>query len=214
VTGYTAPVWERSALLVIDLQCDFLDDGAAAVPGTSAVVDAVAEIAEAFRSANRPIVHLVRLYVPGGTDVDLPRRDAVGQGARIVAPGSQGSQVPDAVLRQPTDLDPTTLLAGEPQEIADLEVVLYKPRWSAFHRTSLEEWLRDRGCDTVVVAGCNLPNCPRATLFDASERDFRTVLVHDAVSQVSDERLFDLERIGVNVLTVEDAHKALAALGY
>ena len=34
---------------------------------------------------------------------------------------------------------------------------------------------RALGVDTIVVAGCNLPNCPRATLFEASERDFRTV---------------------------------------
>ncbi|WP_229123695.1 isochorismatase family protein [Enemella evansiae] len=54
--------------------------------------------------------------------------------------------------------------------------------------------------DTIVVAGCNLPNCPRATLFDATERDFRSVLVVDAVSQLSDERLTDLEAIGVRLL--------------
>jgi nicotinamidase-related amidase len=51
-----------------------------------------------------------------------------------------------------------------------------------------------------VVAGCNLPNCPRATLFEASERDFRTVIVSDAVSQASPERLADLAGIGVSVL--------------
>lgn len=54
--------------------------------------------------------------------------------------------------------------------------------------------------DTIVVAGCNLPSCPRATLFDATERDFRSVLVVDAVSQLSDERLTDLEAIGVRLL--------------
>jgi nicotinamidase-related amidase len=54
--------------------------------------------------------------------------------------------------------------------------------------------------DTVVVAGCNLPNCPRATLFEAGERDFRTVLAVDAVSQASPERLADLAGIGVRLL--------------
>lgn len=57
---------------------------------------------------------------------------------------------------------------------------------------------------TVVVAGCNLPNCPRATLFDASERDFRTVLVADAVSQASDERMADLRGIGVHTINMTD----------
>jgi nicotinamidase-related amidase len=106
-------------------------------------------------------------------------------------------------------LDPAALLAGRPQTIGEREIVLYKPRWSGFYRTALEAWLREQGCDTVVVAGCNLPNCPRATLFDASERDFRTVLVRDAVSQVTEERVADLERIGVNVVTVDSLRKAV-----
>lgn len=63
---------------------------------------------------------------------------------------------------------------------------------------------------TVVVAGCNLPNCPRATLFDASERDFRTVLVTDAVSGVTVERLADLERIGVVAMKEEFTSRSLA----
>ena len=69
---------------------------------------------------------------------------------------------------------------------------MFKPRWSAFYRTRLDQHLRDGAVTTVVVAGCNLPNCPRATLFDASERDYRAVLVRDATSQVTDERLQDL----------------------
>jgi len=46
-----------------------------------------------------------------------------------------------------------------------------------------------------VVAGCDLPNCPRATLFEAGMRDLRTVLVTDAVSRTSDERIADLAAI-------------------
>ncbi len=91
-------------------------------------------------------------------------------------------------------------------------MILFKPRWSAFHRTQLEEWLHGEGCDTVLVAGCNLPNCPRATLFDASERDFRTALATDAVSQTSDERLADLARIGVRLYSTARVVAALSAV--
>ncbi|MFL0160305.1 cysteine hydrolase family protein [Mycobacteroides chelonae] len=87
---------------------------------------------------------------------------------------------------------------------------MFKPRWSAFYRTELEQHLRDRGVSTVVVAGCNLPNCPRATLFDASERDYRAVLVEDATSQVTPERLHDLTLIGVNVSDVASVEQELA----
>lgn len=33
-----------------------------------------------------------------------------------------------------------------------------------------------------MFAGCNFPNCPRTSIYEASERDFRTVLVRDAIS--------------------------------
>jgi nicotinamidase-related amidase len=201
VTDYTNPHWAAAALVVVDLQRDFLDGGASPIPGTTAVVPNVATLAAAFRHAGRPIAHVVRLYEPGGSDVDPPRRRAIEEGVRIVAPGSVGAQVPDGILPNSVRLDAAVLLARQMQFIGDREVVLFKPRWSGFYRTGLEAWLRQGGCDTVVVAGCNLPNCPRATLFDASERDFRAVLVTDAVSETTEERLADLERIGVHLYT-------------
>jgi len=60
-----------------------------------------------------------------------------------------------------------------------------------------------------VVAGCNLPNCPRATLFEASSHDYRAVLVPDATSQVTAARLDDLALIGVGVVPAVEVAGAL-----
>jgi nicotinamidase-related amidase len=38
-----------------------------------------------------------------------------------------------------------------------------KPRWGAFYETPPHALLHELGVDTVIVAGCNLPNCVRAT---------------------------------------------------
>lgn len=206
-TDYTAPHWDQSALVLIDVQNDFVD-GATPIAGTAELLPAMARLARAFRDAGRPVVHVIRLYVPGGSDVDPVRRSAVEAGARIAAPGSAGSEVPAALLGVP--LDHELLLSGAVQSVGDAEAVLFKPRWSAFHRTGLDEHLRDLGVDTVIVAGCNLPNCPRATLFDASERDYRAAVVADATSQATDQRLDDLRLIGVEVLTTADVVDALA----
>ncbi|MHA6762356.1 cysteine hydrolase family protein [Streptacidiphilus sp. PAMC 29251] len=197
---YTAPLWDSSALLLIDVQQDFLDQGPLTIPGTTAVLPRLAELVGAYRAAGRPIVHIVRLSEPGGSDVDLPRRAAVEAGLRLTAPGTPGSQLDPAVLGdRMAELDPAALLAGAPQYLGEREVVLFKPRWGAFHRTGLEQLLRGWEVSTTVVAGCNLPNCPRATLFEASMRDFRTVVVTDAVSQATEERLADLAGIGVHL---------------
>ncbi|MGB8504166.1 cysteine hydrolase family protein [Mycobacterium sp.] len=202
---YTAPEFERSALVLIDVQNDFLDDGAAPVEGTAGRIDVMARLAAMFRAAGRPIVHIVRLYVPGGSDVDLLRRAAIEAGDQVAAPHTHGAHIPESILPDTSgELDFELLLAGGTQHLGTNEVVMFKPRWSAFYRTDLDHHLRDRDVTTIVLAGCNLPNCPRATLFDASERDYRAVLVTDATSQVTSQRLSDLQLIGVHLATAAD----------
>jgi len=198
VPDYLSPDYSHSALLMIDVQNDFVfgDD---AIPGTEERLPAMASLLSEFRDANRPIVHVVRSYKPGESDVDLVRRASIEAGTETVAPDSLGADIPQLLLPHPVTLDWDLLRSGGVQPITPQEVVLYKPRWSAFYRTTLDGLLRQWNVNTVVVAGCNLPNCPRATLFDASARDYRTVLVADATSQVTPERLSDLELIGVNV---------------
>lgn len=58
---------------------------------------------------------------------------------------------------------------------------MYKPRWGAFFETPLAGHLEQFGVDSLVVCGCN-PNCPRTTVYEASEGDFRLGLVSDATS--------------------------------
>ncbi|WP_107983827.1 isochorismatase family cysteine hydrolase [Rhodococcus sp. OK519] len=201
---YVRPHLRSSALVVIDVQNDFLDDGTMPVPGTTGILPRLTMLVEAFRRAHRPIVHVVRIY--DGDDVDLVRRTTITRDdAPIVRPGTVGSQISRGLLPAAAEhLDPKLLLDGGFQAVGDAEAVMWKPRWSAFHRTRLDAHLIDLGVDTVVVAGCNLPNCPHATLFDASARDYRTVLVTDATSQVTPERLSNVRAIGVAPLTVED----------
>ncbi|WP_202915479.1 MULTISPECIES: isochorismatase family cysteine hydrolase [unclassified Mycolicibacterium] len=194
--------------MLIDVQNDFVS-GPARVDGTAEQLPTMARLAQLFRAAHRPIVHIVRLYVPGGSDVDPPRRAAIEAGRQIVAPHTDGAAVPTELLAHPLDYD--SLLAGGIQYVAAGEVVMFKPRWSAFYRTELDEHLRELAVNTVVVAGCNLPNCPRATLFDASERDYRAALVTDATSQVTPERLADLALIGVASLSTDDVEQFFQA---
>ncbi|ORA13673.1 cysteine hydrolase family protein [Mycobacterium arosiense] len=171
--AYTSPEFSRSALLTIDLQRDWVTE----IAGTAEVLPAVRRLTTAFRDSGRPIVHVVRLYLPDGSNADLCRRNVRGK----AVPHSPGSQLADG-LAPGCELNPGILLAGDAQQIGPDEHILYKPRWSAFYGTRLLEHLGDRGVTTVVVAGCNYPNCPRSTLVDATERDLRTVAVFDAIS--------------------------------
>ncbi|MGO3328436.1 cysteine hydrolase family protein [Gordonia sp. (in: high G+C Gram-positive bacteria)] len=206
MTDYLDPHWSTCALVVVDVQNDFVES----VPGTRDVLPSIEWLVRTFRAAGRPIVHVVRSYAAGESDVDVVRRSSVEAGKAPVRPGTAGAQIPTELLPGTVALDWELLRSGTPQPAGTDEWVLYKPRWSAFHRTRLDDVLREMRVDTVVVAGCNLPNCPRASLFDASERDYRTVLVTDATSQVTAERLADLELIGVRLRTVDDVARAVS----
>jgi nicotinamidase-related amidase len=193
---FIAPEMARSALLVIDTQVDFLDDGSSPIAGTSAVVPVISRLVQGFRDVGRPIVHVVRLYE--GADVDLPRRTLIGSGASVVRPGSAGSQLAPE-LRPPgaPQLEPRELLSGRPQVLGPGEWAMWKPRWGAFHRTTLDDHLRALEVSTVVVAGCNYPNCPRATVYGASERDYRILIATDAVSGLRRLHVQEAVRMGV-----------------
>ena len=170
------------------------------MPGTSEVLSAVQDLVRAFRSVGRPIVHVVRLYRPDGRDADRCRRALLAAGTSIAAPHSPGAALAPGLLRDDAIApDHDLLLTGAPQRVGPAEHVLFKPRWSAFHRTVLEDHLRARRVSTVVVVGCDYPNCPRASLVDAAQRDFRVVAVPDATSGWTATASAELDGIGVAV---------------
>jgi nicotinamidase-related amidase len=213
IAPYTAPEFDKSTLVTIDVQRDVLEGQPLEVPGSSAAADAIGRLADCFRAAGRPIVHIVRLYERDGSNVDPCRRHLVERGAAMLAPGSSGSELAPGVLPDPrARLDSGTLLAGAVQEMGADEVVMYKPRWGAFFETPLEAHLRACGTSTVVFCGFNFPNCPRTSIYEASERDFRVVAVMDAISGIYEQGQRELEGIGVTLLSTADVLSAIREL--
>jgi nicotinamidase-related amidase len=204
---YTEPHSESAALITIDVQRDFSLPGAPLeILGTMDAVPRIRRLLDAFRAMGRPIVHVVRLYREDGGNVDPVRRAAVEGGVRMGAPGSDGAELvddlkPDLAVR----LDCDALLRGEFQRLAQNEYAMYKPRWGAFYETMLEAFLQEHGIDTIVFAGCNFPNCPRTSIYEASERDFRIVAVADAISGAYDRGVAELRNIGVLAVTTDEA---------
>ena len=208
--SYLAPDFTSVALLTIDTQRDTLDGQPFEIPGTAAALPEMRRLAEAFRATGRPIVHVVRLYQPDGSNVDLCRRRTVAEGARLVLAGSPGAELaPGLVPPNAPGLDAQLLLAGGIQHAGPGEVVIYKPRWGAFFQTPLEAHLRALGVSTLVFAGCNFPNCPRTSIYEASERDFRLVLVEDAVSGLYERGKDELRGIGVALMNAAELTASL-----
>ena len=89
-------------------------------------------------------------------------------------------------------------------------------RWSsssregAFFQTPLEGHLERYGVSTLVFSGCNYPNCPRTSIYEASERDFRVVLARDAASVLYDQGVDELVGIGVTAMDSADIANLIA----
>jgi nicotinamidase-related amidase len=211
-TAYTEPRPESSALISIDVQQDFTSSGVFEIPGAAECIGQIGRLVLAFRKAERPIVHVVRLYLPDAGNVDICRRESIEQGAKVVAPGSPGAELVDELKPAGyVHLDADLLLQGRFQSLGPNEWAMYKPRWDAFYNTDLEGHLNRLGIDTVVFCGLNFPNCPRSSIYGASMRDFRIVMVTDAVSGVYDKGLEELAKIRVALMDVTECAAWLEA---
>ena len=209
---YTKPHIAESALITIDTQNDFtLDDAPAHISGTKEVIPNMSLLLDSYRNNGLLIVHVIRLYLRDGSNVDACRRQVIEEGKEVAAPETEGAELvqelkPDSSIK----LNAVTLLSGKLQQIGENEFVMYKPRWGAFYGTNLEEFLKEHGKDTLVFSGCNFPNCPRTSIYEASERDFRIVLAKDAISQLYPKAEEEMNNIGVGMLTTNEIQEHLA----
>ncbi|WP_336785898.1 cysteine hydrolase family protein [Paenibacillus sp. MMO-177] len=198
---YTKPNFNRCAVITIDTQNDFSLPGAVAeIKGTYEVIPRMKLILDAARASGIPIIHVVRLYMENGSNVDLCRKELIESGVAIVRPGTKGAElVAEIMPADAKDADAQDLLEGGLPLIGPSEWMMYKPRWGAFYQTELEAFLRDKDIDTLIFIGCNFPNCPRTSIYQASERDFKLILVEDSVSGVYEQGITEMKNIGVRI---------------
>ncbi|MGG0823476.1 isochorismatase family cysteine hydrolase [Paenibacillus turicensis] len=202
MSRYTEPNWMRSALITIDTQNDnSLVGSKAEVPGTAKILPKMKQLVEAFRAAKRPIIHVIRLYKTDGTNADLCRREIIENGFHFVSPDTDGAELVNEIKpEQCPPLQGQLLLNGEFQQLGEYDWAMYKPRWGAFYQTDLEKFLSQKGIDTLIFAGCNFPNCPRTSMYEASERDLKVVMTEDAISGLYEKGIEEMKNIGVSII--------------
>ena len=117
MTKYTEPNFKSSAVITIDTQRDTLDGQSLEIPGTSAALPNIKMILDASREKGFPIVHIVRIYKKDGSNVDLCRKEAVENGAKMLLEGDPGCELASAMFQNSVSLDFGLLLSGKVQEI-------------------------------------------------------------------------------------------------
>jgi nicotinamidase-related amidase len=99
----------------------------------------------------------------------------------------------------------------------DGDIVVRKVRVGAFSTTDLDAQLHDRGIDTLILAGISTSGCVLSTVRDASDRDYRVVVLADATADPEpDVHAFLTERIfprQADVVTVAELESLLSGGG-
>jgi len=215
MANYCVPEKGKAALLCISAQRDFVAPGSPVrACGSQAALPRMEALIQCFRQHGAPIYHSVRLYKADGSNVDVCRRQAVEEGLRILMPGTLGAELIDSIKpSKDVRLEPDLLFAGDFQEIGPKEYVHYRPRWGAFHDTQLEARLSEQKVTTLVICGFSFSTGGRASVYEASARDFRIVLVPDALCNATEEAVQELGRMGIYLMDTVNCLAWMAGAG-
>src|SRR5580704_958915 len=167
---------DKSALVIIDMQRDFLEPGgfgAALGNDVSRLQAAVAPcraVLEAARHHGVLVIHTREGHRPDLSDAPPLKVDRGDPKNRIGAAGPMGRIL---VRGEPGhDIIPELYpVVGEP--------VIDKPGKGAFYQTDLDLMLRNRGIDTLFVAGVTTEVCVNTTVREANDRGFRCIVLSD-----------------------------------
>jgi nicotinamidase-related amidase len=175
-----------SALIVVDMQNDFVSEGgyfdrvAKKYPEVAvdreflgSTVPNIKRLIAGFRSAGRPVVYVQSILLPDFSDAHFPYwflpDDPGPVESQFIVGGTWGAEIVD-------ELKP-----------AEGETVVIKKGFNGFHQTSLEAVLRDRGVTTCVMTGVTTCVCVSSTTRAGVERDFRMIFVSDSTAEVRRE---------------------------
>ena len=188
----------RTALVVIDMQRDFVEPGGFGdalgndVSLLAAIVPTVRRLLDACRGAGMAIVHTREAHRPDLADCPPAKRNRGEAKLRIGDPGPMGR----------------ILVAGEPGNdilpaVAALpgEIVIDKPGKGAFYATALGEILRLKGITHLLFAGVTTEVCVQTSMREANDRGYECLVVEDATESYFPE----FKRVALEMIRAQGA---------
>ena len=166
----------RCALLIIDMQRDFIEPGGFGaslgndVTRLQAIVPTCAAVLAAWRAAGGWVVHTREGHAPDLHDCPPSKRNRGNPSLRIGDAGAMGRVL---VIGQPGHAIVPALapLAGE--------LLIDKPGKGAFYATPLQAELQRRGITQLVLMGVTTEVCVQTTMREANDRGYDCLLVED-----------------------------------
>lgn len=207
----------RTAVVTIDCHRGHLDPEIATMPvpadRAAAVVANAARLLRAARTAGSPVVHVIlqtrSLPLGEAESMANPFWRALEDAKQSLTPNLPSTvRGHNLVGSRQTELMPE--LGPEPGDL----VVDTKRRLSIFRETDLELLLRDLAVETLLLVGINTNTCVLCAAFEAFNRDYKVVVVSDAVASMygEDLHLLGLENVARCLGWVIDCDEAVAML--
>ncbi|PSQ17664.1 cysteine hydrolase [Halobacteriales archaeon QS_8_69_26] len=154
---------DSTALVAVDMQNGFCHpDGSLYAPGSEEVVAPVARLVDRAREAGTQVVFTRDVHPPEQFE-DAHYYDEFERWGEHVLEGSQEAELVEEL------------------SVHEDDHVVEKHTYDAFHETELDGWLTARGIDDLVICGTLANVCVLHTAGSAGLRDYRPVLVEDAV---------------------------------
>lgn len=169
----------RAALVIIDMQRDFVEPGGFGeslgnrVEPLQAIVPALAHVLNRWRQAGGLVVHTRESHAPDLSDCPPAKRNRgnpalrigdLGPMGRILIRGEPGNQI-------------VTALAP-----VETEIVIDKPGKGAFYATDLHQQLQSRSIDQLVFAGVTTEVCVQTSMREANDRGYDCLLLEDCTA--------------------------------
>ena len=159
---------DRTAVIVGDMQNGFCHpEGSLYAPGSEAAIGPVTDLVDRARSAGAPIVYIRDVHPPAQFAGNHYYDEFDRWGEHVV----EGTW--DAALIDELD-------------VREEDHVVEKHTYDAFYRTELEGHLDVHGIEDLLICGTLANVCVLHTASSAALRDFRPVVVEDAVGSIED----------------------------
>jgi nicotinamidase-related amidase len=183
---------ESTALLVIDMQRDFLEPGGFGeslgndVSQLRRTIAPLAAFLSTWRAAGLPVIHTREGHRPDLSDCPPAKlaRGAIGQpgpNGRILIRGEYGHDIIDELQPAPG------------------EAVVDKPGKGAFYATELQDLLDKGGIRSLLVTGVTTEVCVHTTVREANDRGYECLVLADCVGSYFPE----FQRVGLEMIAAQ-----------
>jgi nicotinamidase-related amidase len=178
---------DGSALLVIDMQHGFLDEGASLeVPKGREVIPNVRKLIETCRRKGVPVIFTEFVYA---TSIPCLRGDPFGPEhlpSEPEKPTGYGYASSNCLVGPDAGEGPESAGTIDVLEPLESELVIQAHTYDKFYGTHLDLALRSLGIDRLMVTGVTTDVCVNATLISASTRNYRVTAVTDGMATIHD----------------------------